>query len=96
MNGHLQDNNPMDTNTIATLAGKPATGITIGLGATVLTWLGIITTVFGCLAAIIGAAAAIYSLIHNRNLVRQDEIKMAAYKKAYKKSLLPKLTDDEE
>lgn len=60
------------TNAMAAMASKPVTGITIGLGATILTWLGVITTVFGALAAVIGCAAAIYSLIHNRNKVLRD------------------------
>jgi hypothetical protein len=60
------------TNSVTLLISKPVTGITLGLGATVLTWLGVLTTIFGFIAATIGLCAAIYSLIHNRNLVKQD------------------------
>ena len=69
----IRSTHSMDTNIITILASKPATGITISVGATVLTLLGTITTIVGCLAAIIGFTAAVYSLIHNRNLVKQDE-----------------------
>ena len=75
----------MNTNTISAIAAKPITGITLGLGASILTWIGAVTSVLGCLAALVGLAAATYSLIHNRNLVKADNKKKEYYKTLFNK-----------
>jgi hypothetical protein len=69
------------TNGIATVASKPITGITIGLSASILAWIGAITAVVGLLAACVGLIAAIYSFVHNRKLVKLDNLQIAEYEK---------------
>lgn len=64
------------TNTIIGVASKPMTGASIGVGAMILSYIGIISTIVGCIATIVGLIAAIYSLLHNRNLVKEDEKRM--------------------
>jgi protein-L-isoaspartate O-methyltransferase len=60
------------TNTAVAIMSKPITGAGIGVSAVVLKWMGIISTGLGLIAAVIGVCAAVYSLIHNRNLVKED------------------------
>jgi hypothetical protein len=61
------------SNYLHLLFSKPLFGAATGIGATVLTYCGIITPVAGSIAAILAVIAAVYSLIHKRNQVLKDE-----------------------
>jgi hypothetical protein len=61
------------TNALTTLASKPATGILISGLTTIGLWIGLVTPILAFLTLIVGLGAAIYSLNHNRNLVKEDK-----------------------
>ena len=61
------------TNNIAIIAAKPLTGATVGVSAAVLTYLGFLSAIFGCVAALVGLIAACYSLAHQYRIYKADE-----------------------
>jgi hypothetical protein len=60
-------------NFIHTILSKPFFAGATGIGASLLTYLGIITPVLGFAAAFLAVIAGIYSVIHKRNQVLRDE-----------------------
>ena len=54
-----------ETNTVAVIASKPISGISLGITAILLKYIGIVTPYITFLVLIIGLIASIYSLLHN-------------------------------
>ena len=65
---------------IETLLTKPLFAGITGATATLLTVLHVVTPILGFVSVCIAIVAGIYSLVHNRNQVLEDEQKKGASK----------------
>jgi F0F1-type ATP synthase assembly protein I len=63
-----------ETNTVAVIASKPISGISLGITAILLKYIGIVTPYITFLVLIIGLIASIYSLLHNYKVYQMDNL----------------------
>lgn len=80
---------PIITNTIATVAGKPATGILITVNTTVLWLIGFITPYLAFIALSLGIAATIYSINNSRKESKLKDLEIQLKEKQLHAKIKP-------